>query len=99
MRERLQGTAEGTSSALHPADLSTASLPGKNKCPGLIVVWNRRRKKTVSARSVGAIEVKGKTRRRGQSGEDRARVGGEEKRRKKGHSFLFSRLVGAAKTS
>ena len=32
--ERLQGIAEGASSAPRLASLSAASLPGKNECPG-----------------------------------------------------------------
>ena len=31
---KLQGVAEGASSALHLASLSAASFPGRNKCPG-----------------------------------------------------------------
>ena len=32
--ERLQGIAEGTSSASHLASSSAASFPGRNECPG-----------------------------------------------------------------
>ena len=33
--ERLQGIAEGTSSAHHLARSSAASFPGRNECPGI----------------------------------------------------------------
>ena len=33
-RERLQGIAEGASSAPHLASLSAASFPERNECPG-----------------------------------------------------------------
>ena len=32
--ERLQGIAEGASSAPRPASSSAVSVPGRNKCPG-----------------------------------------------------------------
>ena len=60
-RERLQGIAEGTSSAPCLASLSAASFPGRNKCSGThCSLKSRRREKTIPARSATKFEIKGK---------------------------------------
>ena len=73
--ERLQGIAEGASSAPRLASSSAASFPRRNECPGThCSLIDRRKKKTVPARSATEFEM------RGQGDEDRTRVSQEKKR-------------------
>ena len=61
IRERLQGIAEGASSAPRLATSSAASFPGRNECPGTqCSLINRRKEKTVPARSATEFEIRGK---------------------------------------
>ena len=63
--KRLQGIAEGASSAPCLASSSAASFPGRNECPGThCSLIARRRVKTVPARSATEFEVKGKMEKR-----------------------------------
>ena len=85
--ERLQGIAEGVSSAPHLASSSAASFPGP-----IVVQKNRRREKTVPARSARELEIKGKMEERtGWRGQNESQIVGEEKK--------SGRLYGAAETS
>ena len=91
--ERLQGIAEGASSAPRLASSSAMSFPRRNKCLGTYCSpIDQKEEKTVPARSATEFEIRGKmeerTRRRGQN---ESHIGGEEKRN--------GRLVGAAETS
>ena len=60
--ERLQGIAEGASSAPRLASSSAASFPGRNECPGThcSLIEQKEREKTVPARSATEFEIKGK---------------------------------------
>ena len=59
--ERLQGIAEGTSSALCLANSSAALFPGRNECPGTHCRLIKQEEIEDSpARSAGEIEVKRK---------------------------------------
>ena len=68
--ERLQGIAEGASSAPRLASSSAASFPGRNECPGTHCSLIKQEKR-VPARSAIEYEVEGKmekrTGRRGQN--------------------------------
>ena len=93
IQERLQGIVEGASSAPRPGTSSAASFPGRNECPGTHCnLINRRREKTVTARSATEFEIRGKMEERtGWRGQNENQIVGEEKRN--------GRLVGAAETS
>ena len=82
--ERLQGIAEGVSSAPRLASSSPASFPGRNECPGTHYSLIEQKREDRFARE---IEVKGNTEERTEQGQ----IGGGEKR--------SGRLVGAAETS
>ena len=58
--ERLQGIAEGASSAPRPASSSVASLPARNVCPETHCLIEQEKKKTVPARSATEFKIKGK---------------------------------------
>ena len=83
----------GESSAPHLASSSAVSFPGRNECPGThCSLINRRREKTVPAKTATKFEIRGKMEERtGWREKNESQTGGEEKRN--------GRLVGAAKTS
>ena len=84
--ERLQGIAEGASSAPCLASSSAALFPRRNECPGTHCT-----EKTVFVRSAREFEVKGKMEKRtGWQGQSESQI--EEEKRS-------GRLVGAAETS
>ena len=91
--ERLQGIAEGTGSAPHLANSSTASSPERNECQGthcsLIV---QEEKKIVPARCPRKIEVYGKT-------EERTEWQGQDENWRKEKEKRNGSLVGAAAAS
>ena len=59
--ERLQGIAEGASSAPRLASSSAVLFLGRNECLGIhCSLINRRREKTVPARSATEFEIRGK---------------------------------------
>ena len=92
--ERLQGIAEGTSSAPRMASSSAASFPGRYECPGTYcsLIEQEESEKTVSVRSATEFEIRGKTEERtGRRGQNESQTVGEEKK--------SGRLVGAAETS
>ena len=90
--ERLQGIAEGTSSAPHLASSSAVSFPGRNECPEThCSLIEQEREKTVPARSATEFEIRGKIEERtGWRGQNESQII-EEKRN--------GRLFGAAETS
>ena len=73
--ERLQGIAEGTSSALRLASSSAASFRGRNECLGThcSLIIQEDREKTVPTRSAREIVVKGKMEKRTERDSDRRR--------------------------
>ena len=90
--ERLQGIAEGASSAPRLASSSAASFPGRNECPGTHCSLKRRREKTAPDRSATEFEIRGKMEESTWwRGQNESQIGGEEKRN--------GRLVSAAETS
>ena len=59
--ERLQGIAQGTSSAPRLVSSSAASFPGRNECSGThCSLIDKRKEKTVPARSATEFDIKGK---------------------------------------
>ena len=92
-REKLQGIAEGASSALRLASSSAASFPGRNECPGThCSLIEREIEKTIPARSATEFQIGGKMEERtGWRGQNESQI--EEKEKKNG------RFVGVAKAS
>ena len=73
-RERLHGIAEGASSAPRLASLSAVLFPGRNECLGThCSLKNRRREKTVPARSATEFVIRGKMEERTERESDRMR--------------------------
>ena len=69
--ERLQGVAEGASSAPCLASSSVSSFPERNECPGTYCsMIEQEKREDSSCRSATEFEIKEKWR-RGQGGEDR----------------------------
>ena len=88
--ERLQGVAEGSSSAPRLASSSVALFPGRNECPGTHCSLIEQKDRD-PARSPAEFEIKGKMEERtGRRGQNESQTG-EEKRN--------GRLVDAAETS
>ena len=91
--ERLQGIADGTSSAPRPASSLAALFPGRNEC--LVThcsVLAQKEREDSSCRSATEFEVNGKMKERTEWQEQsKDLIGGERKRN--------GRLVGAAETS
>ena len=79
--ERLQGIAEGVSSAPRVASSSATSFPGRNECPGThCTLIEQDEKKTVPARSATEFEIRGMMgERTGWRGQNKNQIGGEEK--------------------
>ena len=90
--ERLQGIAEGASSAPRLASSSAALFPGRNECPGThCSLIEQEERKTVSAKSATEFGIRGKMEERtGWRGQNESQTGGEEKKN--------GRLYGAAET-
>ena len=89
--ERLQGIAEGASSAPRLASSSAASFPGRNECPGTHCSLIEQREMTVPARSATEFEIRGKMEERTEwRGQNESQII-EEKRN--------GRLYGTAETS
>ena len=81
--QRLQGIAEGASSATRLASSSAASFPGRNECPGndCSLIEQEERETTVPARSATEFHVKGKMKERTEwRRQNESQIGGEEKR-------------------
>ena len=90
--ERLQGIAEGSSSAPRMASSSATSFPGRNECSGTHCSLIEQEEREVPARSAREFEVKGKMEEKTEwRGQNESQIVGEKKR--------SGRLVGAAKTS
>ena len=91
--ERLQGIAEGASSAPRLESSSAVSFPGRNECPGThCSLIEQEREKTVPARSATEFEIREKMEERtGWRGQNESQIVREEKKN--------GRLVGAAETS
>ena len=91
--ERLQGIAEGASSAPHLASSSAVSFPERNECPGThCCLIEQEREKTVPTRSDTEFKIRGKMEgRTGWRGQNESQTIGEKKRN--------GRLLGAAETS
>ena len=87
------GKMKGASSAPRLASSSASSFPGKTNVRGLIVACgNRRREKTVPARSATEFEIRRKMEEQtGWREQNKSQIGGQEIR--------SDRLVGAAETS
>ena len=78
--DRLQGVAEGASSAPRLASSSASSFPGRNECLGSHCNLIEQEKKTAPARSATEFQVKGKTEGRKEwRGQNESQIGGEEK--------------------
>ena len=91
--ERLQGIAEGASSAPRLASSSSASFPGKNECPGNhCSLIEQEESEDSSCQSATEFEIRGKMEERTRwRGQNESQIEGQEKRN--------GRLVGAAETS
>ena len=78
---RLQGIAEGASSAPRLARSSAASFPGRNWCPGVhCSLIKQEEKRTVPARSTTEFEIRGKMEENTEwRGQNESQMGGEEK--------------------
>ena len=80
--ERLQGIAEGASSAPRLASSSATLFPGRNESPGThcSLIELEERGKTVPARSSTEFEIRGKMEERtGWRGQNDSQIVGEEK--------------------
>ena len=75
--DRIQGIAEGTSSAPYQASSSAMSFPGKNECPGThCSLIEQEEREDSSARSATEFEVKGKMEERaGWQGQNKSQIG------------------------
>ena len=90
--ERLQGIAEGASSAPRLASSSAALFPGRNECSGTRCSVIEQEEKTAPARFATEFEIRGKMEERTEwQGQNESQIIGEEKRN--------GRLYGAAETS
>ena len=78
--ERLQGIAEGASSALRLASSSAASFFGRNECPGTHCSLIEQEERRQFLPDLPQSFKKKERRRRGQGGEDRTRVRQEQKK-------------------
>ena len=82
--ERLQGIAEGASSAPRLASSSAASFPSRNECPGIhcsLIEQEREDSFCQIARSATEFEIKGKMEERtGWRGQNEGQVIGEEEK-------------------
>ena len=91
--EKLQGIAEGASSAPQLASSSIALFNVRNECPGTHCnLIEQEREKTVPARSATEFEIRGEMEERtGWRGQNESQIEGKKKK--------SGRLVGAAETS
>ena len=90
IRERLQGIAEGASSAPRLASSSAVSFPGRNECPGTHCSLIEQEER--EDRSATEFEITGKVEERtGWRGQNESQTGEEEKKNR--------RLYGVAETS
>ena len=90
--ERLQGIAEGASSAPRLASSSAALFSGRNECPGTHCSLIEHEEKTAPARSVAEFDTRGKMEEKTRwKGQNESQIVGEEK--------TNGRLVGVAETN